>query len=38
MSLGGIIEVVPNTMSRDQMGKTNDYGLYEYFTTKFGNE
>lgn len=36
--IGGIIEVVPNTISRDQMGKTNDYDLYEYFKNKFGNE
>ncbi|EPS69994.1 hypothetical protein M569_04764 [Genlisea aurea] len=32
----GIIEVVPNTRSRSQMGETNDGGLYEIFQQDFG--
>ncbi|EOA36778.1 hypothetical protein CARUB_v10008074mg [Capsella rubella] len=32
----GIIEVVPNTRSRSQMGETNDGGLYEIFQQNFG--
>lgn len=35
-NIGGIIEVVPDTASRDQIGKANAYGLYEYFHEKFG--
>ncbi|OVA09140.1 Phosphatidylinositol 3-/4-kinase [Macleaya cordata] len=33
----GIIEVVPNTRSRSQMGETTDGGLYEIFQQDFGN-
>ncbi|RAL49359.1 hypothetical protein DM860_012792 [Cuscuta australis] len=32
----GIIEVVPNTRSRSQMGETNDGGLYEMFQQDYG--
>lgn len=35
-NIGGIIEVIPDTASRDQIGKANAYGLYEYFHEKFG--
>ena len=38
LNVGGIIEVIPNTISRDQMGKTNRCNLYEYFISKFGQE
>lgn len=36
--LGGIIEVVPNSNSRDQIGKAFEIDLYEYFLKKYGNE
>ena len=36
--LGGILEVVPNTNSRDQIGKAFEIDLYEYFLKKYGNE
>ncbi|KAK9114010.1 hypothetical protein Syun_020807 [Stephania yunnanensis] len=32
----GIIEVVPNSRSRSQMGETNDGGLYEIFQQDYG--
>ena len=32
----GIIEVVPNTTSRDQLGKKVEGTLYEYFQDKYG--
>ncbi|KFK22742.1 hypothetical protein AALP_AAs61128U000100 [Arabis alpina] len=32
----GIIEVVPNTQSRSQMGESTDGGLYEIFQQEFG--
>ncbi|XP_074313304.1 phosphatidylinositol 4-kinase alpha 1 [Silene latifolia] len=32
----GIIEVVPNTRSRSQMGEINDGGLYEIFQQDYG--
>ncbi|MCO5577947.1 hypothetical protein L7F22_031784 [Adiantum nelumboides] len=32
----GIIEVVPNTRSRNQMGETTDGGLYEIFQQDYG--
>ncbi|XP_010479560.1 PREDICTED: phosphatidylinositol 4-kinase alpha 1-like [Camelina sativa] len=32
----GIIEVVPNTRSRSQMGETTDGGLYEVFQQNYG--
>lgn len=34
--IGGIIECVPNSISRDQMGKTHKCNLFEYFQGKFG--
>jgi len=36
--IGGIIEVVPNSFSRDQIGKENRYNLTNFFKEKFGNE
>ena len=36
--LGGIIEVVPNSNSRDQIGKAFEIDLYNYFLKKYGNE
>lgn len=36
--LGGIIEVVPNSNSRDQIGKAFEIDLYDYFLKKYGNE
>ena len=32
----GIIEVVPNTQSRDQLGKKTAGSLYDYFQDKYG--
>jgi phosphatidylinositol 4-kinase len=32
----GTLEVVPNAVSRDQLGKKVDGGLYEYFLDKYG--
>jgi len=32
----GIIELVPNTMSRDQLGKKVDGSLHDYFLAKYG--
>jgi len=34
----GIIEVVPNAKSRDQLGKTTDNGLLEWFISQYGNK
>ena len=36
--LGGYIEVVKDTDSRDQIGKTYDTNLYDYFLCSFGQE
>ena len=36
--LGGLIECVPDCDSRDQIGKTYDTNLYEYFLCSFGQE
>lgn len=36
--LGGIIEVIQNTYSRDQLGKAFEINLYHYFLKKYGNE
>ena len=37
-TLGGIIECVPNSYSRDQLGKAFEIDLYQYFLKQFGNE
>lgn len=34
----GVIDVLPNSISRDMLGREAVNGLYEYFTTKFGGE
>eukprot|EP01132_Coremiostelium_polycephalum_P009672 gene9672-11857_t len=34
----GIIELCPNTMSRDQIGKKVNGSLYNYFISKYGNK
>lgn len=34
----GIIDVLPNSVSRDMLGREAVNGLYEYFITKFGPE
>ncbi|KTW27107.1 hypothetical protein T552_02598 [Pneumocystis carinii B80] len=34
----GIIDVLPDSISRDMLGREAVNGLYEYFITKFGNE
>ncbi|KAH3743357.1 phosphatidylinositol 4-kinase alpha [Pelomyxa schiedti] len=34
----GVIEMVPNTMSRDQLGKNYAGNLYSYFLDKYGNK
>lgn len=36
LNIGGIIECVPNTISRDGIGKINQESLYQYFINKFG--
>ena len=36
--LGGILEVVPNSSSRDQIGKAFEIDLYDYFLKKYGTE
>ena len=35
--LGGIIEVIPNSISRDEIGKTYDCSLIEYFENKYNS-
>ncbi|CAG8451375.1 73_t:CDS:10 [Funneliformis mosseae] len=32
----GVIDVIPNSMSRDQMGREKVNSLYDYFVTKYG--
>mmetsp|Transcript_10055 Transcript_10055/g.9991 ORF Transcript_10055/g.9991 Transcript_10055/m.9991 type:complete len:324 (-) Transcript_10055:114-1085(-) len=36
-TLGGIIECVPNSHSRDQLGKAYEIDLYQYFLNKYGS-
>lgn len=36
--LGGIIECIPNSNSRDQLGKKHELNLHEYFLKLYGNE
>ena len=36
--LGGIIEVIPNAHSRDELGKAFEINLHEYFIKRYGNE
>lgn len=37
-TLGGIIECVPFTSSRDQLGKAFEIDLYQYFLKRYGAE
>ena len=34
----GVIEVIPNSISRDQLGREKINSLYDYFLFKFGND
>ena len=34
----GVIDVLPNSISRDMLGRENVNGLHEYFITKYGGE
>lgn len=34
----GVIDVLPNSVSRDMLGRESVNGLYEYFLSKYGNE
>ncbi|KAH8815175.1 phosphatidylinositol 4-kinase-like protein [Xylogone sp. PMI_703] len=34
----GVIDVLPNSISRDMLGREAVNGLYEYFLSKYGNE
>eukprot|EP00937_MAST-01D_sp_MAST-1D-sp2_P000237 g237.t1 len=37
MAIGGIIEVVPQCRSRDQLGKAGSRDLFRYFQTEYGS-
>ncbi len=34
----GVIDVLPNSISRDMLGREAVNGLYDYFISKYGNE
>jgi phosphatidylinositol 4-kinase len=34
----GVIDVLPNSISRDMLGRDYDMGLYDYFISKYGGE
>ena len=36
--IGGMIEMVPDSSSRDELGKENNLELKDYFISKYGNE
>ena len=36
--LGGLIEVIPNSYSRDQLGKAFEIDLHKYFLKRYGSE
>jgi len=34
----GVIDVLPNSISRDMLGRDHEMGLYDYFINKYGGE